>query len=139
MARRRPNMTEKLAACLCEITRGGVPLIPEALRMNGTAKEICAAVDFDHAVPWTWTQDNRPQNLSPMLRADHREKTRTRDVKEIARVRRGLKKRAATLSGGQRQMLGVARALMSDPRVLILDEPSAGLAPAVLELSLIHI
>ena len=44
-----------------------------------------------------------------------------------------LRKRAATLSGGQRQMLGVARALMSDPRILILDEPSAGLAPAVLE------
>jgi ABC-type branched-subunit amino acid transport system ATPase component len=44
-----------------------------------------------------------------------------------------LKKRAATLSGGQRQMLGVARAMMSDPQVLILDEPSAGLAPAVLE------
>jgi ABC-type branched-subunit amino acid transport system ATPase component len=44
-----------------------------------------------------------------------------------------LRKRAATLSGGQRQMLGVARAMMSDPKVLILDEPSAGLAPAVLE------
>jgi ABC-type branched-subunit amino acid transport system ATPase component len=44
-----------------------------------------------------------------------------------------LRKRAATLSGGQRQMLGVARAMMSDPKILILDEPSAGLAPAVLE------
>ena len=41
--------------------------------------------------------------------------------------------RAGTMSGGERQMLAVGRALMSDPKLLMLDEPSLGLAPAVVE------
>ena len=49
------------------------------------------------------------------------------------RLKERLKQTAGTLSGGEQQMLAMGRALMSHPKVLMLDEPSMGLAPILVE------
>ncbi|MHA6260413.1 ABC transporter ATP-binding protein [Sporosarcina sp. CAU 1771] len=52
-----------------------------------------------------------------------------REYKRFPRLKERRKQQAGTLSGGEQQMLAVSRALMSDPDLVILDEPSMGLSP----------
>jgi len=70
---------------------------------------------------------------SKRLRSDALKRQLQQVYDRFPRLAERRAQRADTLSGGERQMLAVGRALMSAPRLLMLDEPSLGLAPLIVQ------